>query len=607
MPLWHNEKSIAIGFDIDEKIMFSGSYFNQFRINNFSPTLIYHGVEITLEEATQLLNQKDGLQFIKNKWVEIDHADLSALLQEYNDLSRSGSTLLDILRNKSGIGQKDQKYIVNYVFSKDDWLESLLNKSFDKINNIEIPEKFQSILREYQKDAFKWLYHMTYFGFGVCLADDMGLGKTVEVLSFLEQLRINNSDTHVLIIVPATLISNWELEIEKFDKEISWFVLRGNNEPQEGLCCAFATITSYQTALKSTYISSVNWDAIILDEAQAIKNHYTSQTRKIKSLSSTMRIAMTGTPIENSLLELWSLFDFLNPGLLGSKEEFKQLYASSIYSHTRIKELIQPFVLRRVKTDKSIISDLPEKNEIDVTINLSKEQIVLYRKVVDDMNQAIEKSPGKRKIIVISTIMKLKQICNHPSQYYGVQDYNTLDSGKFIVLKQICENIYAKREKVLVFTQFKEIIPALDSLLMSVFNKKGATIDGKTSLLDRKTIVNNFQDGHYPYMVLSLKTAGVGLNLTAAQNVIHFDRWWNPAVENQATDRVYRIGQKNTVMVYKFITANTIDEVINDMLKTKQGLADDIINNLDSSVLSKFSVEELINAARYGGRDEEEI
>ena len=398
VPKWHNEASIAIRLDINEKIQFSGRYFSPGKINAFTPRLIYHGLEITVEEAKQLVNQYEGLHYIKNRWVELNHDDLNALLQEYESFCKSGSTILDILRNKSGVGQQVHNSIVNYDFSQDDWLTKLLEKHFNGIIEFDIPSIFKDVLRDYQKDAYRWLWGMASMGFGVCLADDMGLGKTIEVLAFLEKLRMSYTDVHVLIIVPATLVSNWESEIRKFDKNIDYYILRGSNEPPNGEYKAFATITTYQIALRSTYISSVNWDVIILDEAQAIKNYYTSQTRKIKSLRSSVRIAMTGTPIENNVLELWSLFDFLDPGLLGSREEFKHYFGIAQNSSRSLKQMVQPFVLRRVKTDKTIIDDLPEKNEIDVTINLTKEQIVLYRKVVSDMNAAIDAARDKQKI-----------------------------------------------------------------------------------------------------------------------------------------------------------------------------------------------------------------
>jgi SNF2 family DNA or RNA helicase len=606
IPKWYTDSKSKVLIDIEEKKLFSGQYLSQNKLNYFSPKLIYKGLEISIDEAKVLLEKREGLEYIKGRWVENNHRELEMLLAEYEQLSGDGTTLLEVLRTKAGINTTEQDIPVCVEFTREDWIQSIIKKCFEDSIEADLPLGFNQILRPYQKDAFSWLWSMFNLGFGVCLADDMGLGKTVEVISFLQKYRVNNSG-HALIIVPATLIANWQNELIKFAQDIDIFVLRGTNCPETGKYNAFATITTYQTAMKSEYLNSVYWDIVILDEAQAIKNYYTSQTKKIKSLNAGMKIAMTGTPIENNVLELWSIFDFTNPGLLGSREQFKCLYTSSSDAHKRIKELIQPFVLRRVKTDKSIISDLPEKNEIDITINLTKEQIVLYKKTVSDMNDAIATLKDKRQsqILVFSAVMKLKQICNHPSQYYGLQDYDEKLSGKFVELRNICETIYAKREKVLVFTQFKEIIPALDALLADVFHHHGATIDGDTSMAKRNQYVSHFQKGLYPYMVLSLKTAGVGLNLTAAQNVIHFDRWWNPAVENQATDRAYRIGQKNSVTVYKFVTANTIEEVINSMLKDKQNIADEYINQLDNNVLTKMSTEELLKAVSYGGEEDE--
>lgn len=605
IPKWYTEKDSKILVDMDEKKLFSSGYLSQIKLNSFQPTLIYHGIEITIEEAKDLISKTEGLEYIKGRWVENDHEELQLLLSEYEEFSGDGTTLLEILKSKAGFNTSDIETPTFIEFSRKDWIQQYINHQFASNIDNSLPSNFAEVLRHYQKDAFSWLLGMYSMGFGVCLADDMGLGKTVEVLSFLSKYK-NDNDGHVLIIVPATLIANWKAEIEKFSPDMDVFVLRGNNAPNDGCFKSFITITTYQTAMRSDYISSVFWDITILDEAQAIKNYYTSQTKKIKSLDCGMRIAMTGTPIENNVLELWSIFDFLNPGLLGNREEFKALYLSGEGSQKRIKELIQPFVLRRVKTDKNIISDLPEKNEMDITINLTKEQIILYRKAVSDMNDAIERIADKRKsqILVLSAVMKLKQICNHPSQYLGDDTYDESLSGKFIELRNIAETIYSKREKVLVFTQFKEIIPALDKLLSSVFCKNGACIDGDTSMSRRAEYVSMFQEGKLPYMVLSLKTAGVGLNLTAAQNVIHFDRWWNPAVENQATDRAYRIGQKNDVTVYKFVTADTIEEVINRMIKDKQLLADEYINDLDSNILSKLSTDELMKAVAYGGDDE---
>ena len=611
IPKWYNDQNNSIKLDIDEKKEYQIPLFNKSVINQFTPQLIYHGIPITVEEARILLSRKEGLEQLKGRWIENDHQLLTALLEEYESLVNDGTTLLDVIKNRSGIGYNETKPSpVSIEFSRANFVEEFLNRGISSVAAVPVPQSFEPILRQYQIDAYNWLYALKELGMGACLADDMGLGKTVEVLSFLERIRYEGA-SRILIIVPATLVDNWRHEVSKFAPDMDLFVLRGRNEPLGSDVNAYLTICTYQTSLKSEYICRVNWDVVILDEAQAIKNYYTAQTKKVKQLKASMRIALTGTPIENNIVELWSIFDFLNPGLLGTRQEFIALYLrlqSRPDGYKDIKALINPFVLRRLKTDKSIISDLPAKNEIDVTISLTKEQIVLYKRVVATMNAGIHKhhSRQEERILVMTTLMKLKQVCNHPSQYYGDTYYDPDLSGKFTELKRICETISEKNERVLVFTQFKEIIPAIDELLEGVFCQKGFTIDGSTSMKKRDEYVQAFQSGEVPYMVLSLKTAGVGLNLTAAQNVIHFDRWWNPAVENQATDRAYRIGQSKNVTVYRFISANTIEEVINGMLKVKQELADSIINDLDGNIISKLSTEELVKAAQYGGFSENE-
>ena len=606
IPAWYNDNINSIKVDLDEKKLYQPGFLNKAVINALTPQMIYHGIPISVDEAKALLSRKEGLEQVKGRWVENNHQQLEAMLAEYESLIGGGTTLLDIIRNKSGFASKKANSAsVNFEFSREDFVEQFLGRAISSAVVAPVPTAFSQILRHYQVDAYNWLYALKGLGMGACLADDMGLGKTVEVLAFLKRMQEEGA-SRVLIIVPATLVDNWRHEVIKFAPNMAPFVLRRSNEPNGDMVLSFLTICTYQTAVKSEYISRVTWDAVILDEAQAIKNYYTAQAKKVKTLNSTIRVAMTGTPIENNLVELWSIFDFLNPGLLGNRQEFISLYTRLKMrpdGYRDLKALINPFILRRVKTDKAIISDLPEKNEIDVTVTLTKEQIVLYKKVVEAMNASIRRIRDRReeKIIVLTSLMKLKQVCNHPSQYYGDSYYDPQQSGKFMELRRICETINEKNEKVLVFTQFKEIIPPLNELLESVFFQKGFCIDGSTSMKKRDEYVQGFQAGLAPYMILSLKTAGVGLNLTAAQNVIHFDRWWNPAVENQATDRAYRIGQQNNVTVYKFISANTIEEVINSMLMNKQELADLMINDLDGNILSKLSTEELLTAAQYGG------
>ena len=369
----------------------------------------------------------------------------------------------------------------------------------------------------------------------------------------------------------------------------------------------FLTITTYGMAAKLSCLKDEEWDCIILDEAQAIKNPLTKQTRALKGLKGAMRIAMTGTPIENDLSNLWSLFDFLNKGLLGTATEFKA-FVKRLEEHPegyqKLKAMIAPFMLRRLKTDKTIISDPPEKLESDEYVTLSKQQVVLYRKLISDMEEKIKESEGmERRGLVLSTITKLKQICNHPDQYLGEESYRIQDSGKLEMLKEICETIYEKRERVLVFTQYKEIIPYLHATLAKIFHQEGYILHGGTPVKKRSEIVAAFQQEAYvPYIVLSLKAAGTGLNLTAANHVIHFDRWWNPAVENQATDRAFRIGQKKNVIVHKLISKGTVEEKIDELIKSKVELSQQVIGDGKETWITEMNNEELMNLLRLDAR-----
>jgi len=345
---------------------------------------------------------------------------------------------------------------------------------------------------------------------------------------------------------------------------------------------------------------------LILDEAQAIKNPGTKQTKAIKAIPAKMRIAMTGTPIENRLSDLWSLFDFLNQGLLGTTKEFtdftKKLNDNAA-GYAKLRKMIQPFILRRLKTDKSIIADLPDKMEMNAYTTLSKKQTALYKQLIEQISERLVVAEGiERKGLVLSSIMKFKQICNHPDQYLGREEYKSEHSGKFEQLRAICEVIHEKRERVIVFTQFKEMTEPLSEFLSGIFSKEGFVLHGGTPVKKRNEMVEQFNGEHYiPYMVLSLKAGGVGLNLTSANHVIHFDRWWNPAVENQATDRAFRIGQTKNVMVHKFVTKGTIEEKIDAIIEGKQKLSGDILSAGGEQWITEYSNEELMNLFALGG------
>ena len=362
----------------------------------------------------------------------------------------------------------------------------------------------------------------------------------------------------------------------------------------------FLNITTYGMASRIEELAKIRWDCVILDEAQAIKNPLTKQTKAVKKLNTSMRIAMTGTPIENELTNLWSLFDFLNKGLLGSSSQFREYCRrldDSPEDYAKLKQMISPFLLRRMKTDKRIIRDLPDKIEMLDYADLSKKQVVLYRKTVEETASLLNELSGmERKGLVLSVIIKLKQICNHPDQYLGTKSYAPAESGKFEMLREICETIYEKRERVLVFTQFKEITGYLDDFLKSIFHAQGAVIHGGISPAKRTEIVERFQSETYmPYIICSVRAAGTGLNLTKANHVIHFDRWWNPAVENQATDRAFRIGQTKNVMVHKFVCRGTIEEKIDAMIESKKELAENVIGEGSEKWITELSNEEIIS------------
>jgi len=590
------------------------SYVGMDALLSFDARLFLEDAEISEKEARQLLQQSEGLAFIKNKWVAVDPEKIKKVLEAYEQakglIEQEGLSLRDALR----LQLNPEKLISvstdaeNVTVSNGQWLESVIQKLLqpDKIAQINPGEEFKADLRPYQLAGINWLYFLHSLQFGACLADDMGLGKTVQLLGFLNAIKSAKRKKASLLIIPASLIANWVSEIRRFSPTLRYYVahpdmqLSKSVEKPESLDKTDLVITTYSLVQKYQWLHSCTWNYIVLDEAQAIKNPGTKQTRAVKKLSAENRIVMTGTPIENRLSDLWSLFDFLNPGLLGTAKEFnnfsKQIKTDPT-GYSRLRKLISPYILRRLKTDKTVISDLPEKVEMKTYASLSKKQVVLYQQLIDMVKDTIFQSEGiQRKGIVLSSIMKFKQICNHPDQYLGSTTFDEEESGKFDRLKEICEIIYEKREKVLVFTQFKEMTAPLHEFLKKIFGRNGLILHGSIPVGKRKDIIDQFQSrGYVPFMVLSLKAGGVGLNLTEANHVIHFDRWWNPAVENQATDRAFRIGQKKNVMVHKFLTKGTIEEKIDLMLEEKSSLSKEIISGAGENWITEMNNEELMS------------
>ena len=476
----------------------------------------------------------------------------------------------------------------------------------------------QGTLRPYQRQGVAWLRFVTQLGLGACLADDMGLGKTIQVLALLLGLRHAagaQQRAPALLVIPASLLGNWRNEAARFAPALKLLCLHPAETdphtlaniaaaPETHLADADLVITTYAMLSRQPWLAEQVWRLVILDEAQAIKNPGTRQSKAARKLSAQARIALTGTPVENRLGDLWSLFDFLNPGLLGSATVFqsfvKSLQAREQHQFAPLRQLVGPYILRRLKTDRTIIADLPEKTETPRYCNLTRPQIRLYEQTVRALQAALGSVDGMaRRGLVLQALLRLKQICNHPSQLSGDGEYKPADSGKFLRLAEICDELAARQEKVLIFTQFREIIDPLAAHLAAVFGRGGVVLHGGTSVQKRKALVDHFQsDDGPPFFILSLKAGGTGLNLTAASHVIHFDRWWNPAVENQATDRAFRIGQHRNVLVHKFITSGTIEERIDAMLVEKRQFADDILSSDSEVNLTELPDEELLRLVR---------
>ncbi len=589
---------------------------------NFDVTLTLDGKSMSPRDIDAVLASTEGLVLIKGKWVEVDREKLGEVLDQWRDLQKhaqaGGVSFGEAMRMLAGaqIGDGDPDGPED---ARPEWSEVIAGTWLSsKLDTLRAPELRAEIdagaglraeLRPYQKIGVQWLWTLRALELGGCLADDMGLGKTIQVLGLLSLSRCNKEPGTDLLVVPASLVDNWRLEIERFAPQLEVLIAHPSHIPSPELklmpktevdACD-AVITTYGTAMRTEWIKSYAWRSVILDEAQAIKNPGAKQTKAVKALDSRWRLALTGTPVENRLGDLWSIFDFLNPGLLGSAKAFNR-FCKAMASSTRggyapLRRLVQPYVLRRLKTDKHVIADLPDKTEVTAYCLLSRRQAALYAQSVEEMKTAIDALDGiERRGVVLAFLMRFKQICNHPSQWLGDGIYAAADSGKLMRLGELGESIASRQDKVLVFTQFREMTAPLSRFLAEVFGRTGLVLHGGTPVKKRQGLVQSFQeDDRVPFMVLSLKAGGTGLNLTAASHVIHFDRWWNPAVENQATDRAFRIGQKKNVLVHKFVCRGTVEERIDELIAGKQKLSDEILSGGAEPALTEMSNAELIS------------
>jgi hypothetical protein len=536
----------------------------------------------TLSEAElkRLAKVKAPLVRVRGQWVELDPKRLAAGLALMAD--KGQMTVLDLLTGAPAAAAG----LPVVEVSATGWVRDLLDG--EKITPMEPSEEFIGVLRPYQQRGLSWLSFLERVGLGAVLADDMGLGKTAQIIALLTK---DQQIGPTLLVCPMSLVGNWQREVTKFAPALRVHVHHGAERAQgasftRAVQDADLVVTTYALAARdAAALKKIAWHRIVVDEAQAIKNAATRQAVAVRSLPARHKIAVTGTPVENRLADLWAIMEFANPGLLGPASEFKRAYAEPIQRHgderaaDRLRRLTQPFVLRRLKTDKSIISDLPEKLEMEVVCNLTAEQATLYQAIVDDALAAIEGAEGiERRGLVLATMTKLKQVCNHPAQLLRDGSRLAGRSGKLARLEEILEEVLAAREKVLLFTQYAEFGAALQAHLTGRFGREALFLHGGVAKAGRDEMVERFQGDDGPSIfVLSLKAGGTGLTLTAANHVIHVDRWWNPAVEDQATDRAFRIGQKRAVQVRKFVCAGTVEERISAMIREKRELAERIV------------------------------
>jgi non-specific serine/threonine protein kinase len=582
------------------------------------------GEVLTDDEIDALLASTHSLAMLRGKWVEVDQERLRATLDKFQAIERlsekEGVSFGEAMRLLAGadIGAVSEATpTAQWAHVKaGPWLAQALEtcRGPEGLASADMGDGLKATLRPYQQTGVQWLYFLTQLGLGACLADDMGLGKTIQVLALLVAIdrRMNGAAqrTPSLLVAPASLLANWAQEAERFTPGLKILIAHPSFLPADELRAMSAkrlkaadlVVTSYATLLRLEWIAKTDWRFVVLDEAQVIKNPNAKQTKAVKSLHAKGRIVLTGTPIENNLRDLWSIFDFLNPGLLGSSKAFanfvKRLASQPHVSYAPLRKLVQPYILRRLKTDKSIIADLPDKTEVKAFCHLSRKQAALYQAAVDELEQRLKEAGDgiARRGLVLAFLMRLKQICNHPAQWLGDGGYEEDDSGKFGRLREIAETIASRQEKLLVFTQFKEIIPPLDRLLGAAFGRPGLVLHGETPVAKRKELVKKFQeDERTPFFVLSIKAGGAGLNLTAASHVVHFDRWWNPAVENQATDRAFRIGQKRNVLVHKFVCRGTIEDRIDQLIESKRQLAENFLSAGGEINLTEMSDRELLS------------
>ena len=617
LPAWWTRKGTKTKVRAHANVktpLMQGSGISMESIVEFDWQLSLGEHDITLEELERLADLKMPLVKIRGQWVELNENEIRAAADFWKRTGTDTSTVKNMIRMALGIGEVPDGVEFAGVRSTG-WVAQMINQLEEKaeFESIDTPNGFKGVLRPYQVRGYSWLSYLSKWRLGACLADDMGLGKTIQALALIQRDWIAGERNPVLLVCPTAVIYNWQRESSKFTPDLPIMIHHGMNRLQGE---DFKAEAQNQALVISSYgllqrdletFRAVPWKGVVLDEAQKIKNPATKQSRAARAIEANFKIALTGTPVENNVGDLWSIMDFLNPGFLGSQSGFRDKYFKPIQMEhdrdaaERLRRITGPFILRRLKTDKSIISDLPEKQEMKEYCSLTREQASLYAAVLNDMENEIEGAEGiGRKGLVLGTLSKLKQVCNHPAQFLGDNSSIGNRSGKMARLIDILDEIFQSGDgdKILIFSQFVEMGEIIRRHAQEMFGQEVLFLHGGVPRRKQSQMIDRFQNEKEPRaFILSLRAGGTGINLPAANHVIHFDRWWNPAVENQATDRAYRIGQVRNVQVHKFICAGTLEERIDQMLERKSEIAEDIVGTGDGW-LTDLSNSDLMKTLR---------
>lgn len=615
LPAWWTRKGTKLRLtaraDVKSPKMQGGGGLSLEQIVKFNWQVALGDQTLSLQELRTLARLKAPLVKVRGQWVQLNAEEIAAALEFWKKKAVGAATVREVVRMALGAGNAPGGISFAGV-TAEGWIGDLLAQLDGRVAFEELPQPdvFHGTLRPYQSRGYSWLSFLHRWGLGACLADDMGLGKTPQTLALIQHEWCENGKRPVLLICPTSVVGNWQKEAARFTPELPVMVHHGLTRMKGAV---FKKKANQQAIVLSSFallhrdfemLKEVPWAGVILDEAQNIKNPETKQARAARSLPADYRIALTGTPLENNVGDLWSIMEFLNPGFLGTQAEFKRKFFVPIQAHRdpeateRLKQLTGPFILRRLKTDKTIIADLPEKLEMKVFCTLTKEQASLYAAVVEEANETLESAEGiQRRGMILGVLSKLKQVCNHPAQFLGDNSAISGRSGKLARLTEMLEEALSTGDRALIFSQFAEMGGLIKRHLQETFGREVLFLHGAVSKKQRDGMVERFQAGGDgpSIFILSLKAGGTGLNLTAANHVFHFDRWWNPAVENQATDRAFRIGQMKNVQVHKFLCVGTLEEKIDEMITRKMEVAEKVVGSGEGwlTELSNAELKEL--------------